>query len=47
MTKTEKHLNLMLLKLCEDLLPKTKVADDETIKATLKKIRQHLEATPD
>jgi hypothetical protein len=28
MTKIEKDLNLILLKLCEELLPKTKVAEE-------------------
>jgi hypothetical protein len=44
MTKAEKELNLMILKLCEDLLPKTKVADDSKIVAALRKARQYLEA---
>lgn len=44
MTKTETDLNLMLLKLCEELLPKTKVAEDTKIVTALKKVRQHLEA---
>ena len=43
MNKTEKDLNLMLLKLCEELLPKTKVAEDLKIKTAMKKVRQYLE----
>jgi hypothetical protein len=43
MTKIEKDLNLMLLKMCEELLPKTKVAEDVKIKAAMKKVRQYLE----
>jgi hypothetical protein len=43
MNKTEKDLNLMLLKLCEELLPKTKVAEDVKIKTAMKKVRQYLE----
>ena len=42
MTKIEKDLNLMLLKLCEELLPKTKVAEDVKIKTAMKKVRQYL-----
>ena len=42
MTKTENDLNLMLLKLCEELLPKTKVAEDLKIKTAMKKVRQYL-----
>ena len=43
MTKAEKELNLMILKLCEDLLPKTKVADDSKLVAAMKKFRLYLE----
>ena len=43
MTEIEKDLNLMLLKLCEDLLPKTKVAEDLKIKTAMKKVGQYLE----
>ena len=43
MNKTEKDLNLMLLKLCEELLPKTKVAEDLKIKTAMEKVRQYLE----
>jgi len=43
MNKIEKDLNLMLLKLCEELLPKTKVAEDLKIMTTMKKVRQYLE----
>ena len=43
MTKIENDLNLMLLKLCEELLPKTKVAEDAKIKTAMKKVRQYLE----
>ncbi len=46
MTKTENDLNLMLLKLCEELLPKTKVAEDLKINTAMKKrkkVRQYLE----
>lgn len=43
MTKIEKDLNRMLLKLCEELLPKTKVAEDLKIKTAMKKVRQYLE----
>ena len=43
MNKTEKDLTMMLLKLCEELLPKTKVAEDVKIKAAMKKVRQYLE----
>lgn len=43
MTKAEKELNLMILKLCEDLLPKTKVADDSKLVAAMKKVRLYLE----
>ncbi len=43
MTEIEKDLNSMLLKLCEELLPKTKVAEDVKIKTTMKKVRQYLE----
>ena len=42
MTKTENDLNLMLLKLCEELLPKTKVAEDLKNKTAMKKVRQYL-----
>jgi hypothetical protein len=43
MTKIEKDLNLMLLKLCEELLPKTKVAEEIAVKTAMKKVRQYLE----
>ena len=43
MTEIEKDLNLMLLKLCEELLPKTKVAEDDKFKTAMKKVRQYLE----
>ena len=43
MTKIEKDLNLMLLKMCEEILPKTKVADEVKINAAMKKVRQYLE----
>jgi hypothetical protein len=43
MTKIEKDLNLMLLKLCEEILPKTKVAEDAKIVSAMKKVRQYLE----
>ena len=44
MTKTENDLNLMLLKLCDELLPKTKVAEDLKINTAMKKkVRQYLE----
>lgn len=43
MTKTKNDLNLMLLKLCEELLPKTKVAEDVKIRTAMKKVRQYLE----
>jgi hypothetical protein len=43
MTRDEKDLNLMLLKLCEELLPNTKVAEDVKIKTAMKKVRQYLE----
>lgn len=46
MTKIEKDLNLMLLKLCEELLPKTKVAEDAKIVSAVKKVRQYLEGVP-
>lgn len=46
MTKIEKDLNLMLLKLCEEILPKTKVAEDAKIVTTMKKVRQYLEGVP-
>ena len=42
MTEIEKDLNLMLLKLCEELLPKTEVSEDLKIKTALKKVRQYL-----
>ena len=42
MTEIEKDLNLMLLKLCEELVPKTKVAEDLKIKTAMKKVRQYL-----
>jgi hypothetical protein len=42
MTEIEKDLNLMLLKLCEKLLPKTKVAEDLKIMTTMKKLRKYL-----
>jgi hypothetical protein len=41
MTKIEKDLNLMLLKLCEEILPKTKVV------TAMKKVRQYLESSAD
>jgi hypothetical protein len=44
MTKAETDLNLMLLKLCEELLPKTKVSEDAKITTAMKKVRNHLEA---
>lgn len=44
MTKTEADLSLMLLKLCEDLLPKTRVAEDTKIVTAMKAVRQHLQA---
>jgi hypothetical protein len=43
MNKIEKDLNMMLLKLCEELLPKTKVAEDMKIKTAMKKVRQYAE----
>ena len=43
MNKIEKDLNMMLLKLCEELLPKTKVAEDLKINTAMKKVRQYLE----
>ncbi len=43
MTKIEIDLSLMLLKLCEELLPKTKIAGDVKVTAVMKKVRQHLE----
>lgn len=43
MTKIRKDLNLILLKLCEELLPKTKVAEEDMIKSAMKKVRQYLE----
>jgi hypothetical protein len=43
MNKIEKDLNMMLLKLCEELLPKTKVADEVKINAAMKKVREYLE----
>ena len=46
MTKIEKDLNLMLLKLCEEILPKTKVAEDAKIVSAMKKVRQYLEGVP-
>ena len=42
MTEIEKDLNLMLLKLCEELLPKTEVSEDDKMKTALKKVRQYL-----
>jgi hypothetical protein len=47
MTKIEKDLNLMLLKLCEEILPKTKVAEDTKIVTAMKKVRQYLESSAD
>ena len=44
MSKTESELNLMVLKLCEELLPKTKVAGDTKIINVMKSVRLHLEA---
>lgn len=46
MTKIEKDLNLMLLKLCEEILPKTKISDDAKIVSAMKKVRQYLEGVP-
>jgi hypothetical protein len=43
MTKIEKDLNLMLLKLCEEILPKTRIAEDVKIKTAMNKVRQYLE----
>ncbi len=47
MTKIEKDLNLMLLKLCEELLPQTKVAGDVKIINAMKTVRQYLEGKAD
>lgn len=46
MTKIEKDLNLMLLRLCEEILPKTKVAEDAKIVSAMKKVRQYLDGVP-
>ena len=46
MTKIEKDLNLMLLKFCEEILPKTKVSDDAKIVSAMKQVRQYLEGGP-
>jgi hypothetical protein len=35
MTKAKKELNPMILKLCEDLVPKTKMADDSRMAAAI------------
>lgn len=47
MLKTDKDMNLMLLKLCEELLPKTKVAGDVKINNAMKTVRQNLEGKAD
>ena len=44
MTKIETDLSLILLKLCEETLPKTAVAKDQRFTSLLKQVRQHLEA---
>lgn len=47
MMKTDKDMNLMLLKLCEDLLPQTKVAGDAKIINAMKTVRRYLEGKGD
>jgi hypothetical protein len=43
MTKIEIDLNMMLLKLCEELLPQSKVAENAKIKTAMINVRQYLE----
>ncbi len=47
MLKTDKDMNLMLLKMCEELLPKTKLAGDAKITNAMKTVRQYLEGKAD
>jgi hypothetical protein len=43
MTENATNLSLMLLKLCEDILPKTAVGRDERITSAVRQVRKYLE----
>ena len=42
MSNIEKQINLALLEICEEILPKTSMRSDKKINNVLKLIREHL-----